>query len=499
MEERTFALTGLVTVVTIAYLLRWLRPSKYQLTHIPTIGPSAPILSYWGAFQALTKGCELTRQGYQKYRGKAFKIAEFNKWLVIVSGPQLIDELRRAPDDALSFLEATNETLELRFTAGPNVADNSYHVATVRGQFTRALTSLYPDIRDEVITACNDQLPPTDEWVSVVGYDTIMQIVARTSSRVFVGLPICRDPDYIALSIQFTIDLVLASNLLRQFPHFLKPMVARFLTRVPSSIERGMKHLEPEIKKRKEMVEQYGADYPDKPNDILSLLIDDADEEEGTVRNLVLRILVLDFAAIHTSTMTFTHALYHLALNPEYAKILRQEIDDVIEAEGWTKTAMGKMHKVDSFLKESQRMYSLGSVTMVRKAMKDFTFSDGTFIPEGTFVGSAVLPTQHEAEYYDDPDVFSPWRFADARVREGDSGKHTMVSTSAEYHPFGHGRHACPGRFFAANELKLMMVHLVTTYDIKLENEGVLPPTMNFGTGLMPNMKAKVLFRKRQS
>ena len=31
------------------------------------------------------------------------------RWHVIVSGPKLVDELRKAPDDVLSFLEATRE------------------------------------------------------------------------------------------------------------------------------------------------------------------------------------------------------------------------------------------------------------------------------------------------------------------------------------------------------------------------------------------------------
>lgn len=88
---------------------------------------------------------------------------------------------------------------------------------------------------------------------------------------------------------------------------------------------------------------------------------------------------------------------------------------------------------------------------MVRKAMKDFTFSDGTTIPEGTFVGVAVLATHHESDYYEDPDTFNPWRFSDMRSGEEDSGRHSMVSTSVEYHPFGHGRHAwcvSPSHFF---------------------------------------------------
>lgn len=52
---------------------------------------------------------------------------------------------------------------------------------------------------------------------------------------------------------------------------------------------------------------------------------------------------------------SFTHALYHLAAEPHYLKPLREEIEAVIAEEGWTKVAMTKMHKLDSFFKESQR------------------------------------------------------------------------------------------------------------------------------------------------
>jgi hypothetical protein len=56
-----------------------------------------------------------------------------------------------------------------------------------------------------------------------------------------------------------------------------------------------------------------------------------------------------------------------------------------------------------------------------------------------------------------------------------------------------------PGRFFAANELKAMLAHLVLTYDVKLEDEGVRPTDMWFGGACMPNQTAEVLFRKRQT
>ena len=45
--------------------------SQYQqLSHIPTIGPTAPLLTYWGAMQFFFKGKELVNQGYQKVSNK---------------------------------------------------------------------------------------------------------------------------------------------------------------------------------------------------------------------------------------------------------------------------------------------------------------------------------------------------------------------------------------------------------------------------------------------
>lgn len=43
----------------------------------------------------------------RQYKGTAFKVANLNRWLVIVSGPTLVEELRQAGDDELSSLEAT--------------------------------------------------------------------------------------------------------------------------------------------------------------------------------------------------------------------------------------------------------------------------------------------------------------------------------------------------------------------------------------------------------
>jgi hypothetical protein len=53
--------------------------------------------------------------------------------------------------------------------------------------------------------------------------------------------------------------------------------------------------------------------------------------------------------------------LYRLLTNPEYIEPLRQEVETVIREEDWTKAGIDKMHKMDSFLRETQRIDGISS------------------------------------------------------------------------------------------------------------------------------------------
>lgn len=55
--------------------------------------------------------------------------------------------------------------------------------------------------------------------------------------------------------------------------------------------------------------------------------------------------------------------MYNLAANLEYVEPLREEVENVVKSEGWTKAVMGKMVKLDSFLKESSRFSPGGAGT----------------------------------------------------------------------------------------------------------------------------------------
>ena len=78
----------------------------------------------------------------------------------------------------------------------------------------------------------------------------------------------------------------------------------------------------------------------------------------------------------------------------------------------------------------------------MRVVLKDLHFSDGTFIPVGTSIVAAASATHMDEENYDHPEIFNPWRFSNIREEDGEATKHQFVSTSVDYIPFGHGKHA---------------------------------------------------------
>ena len=273
-------------------------------------------------------------------------------------------------------------------------------------------------------------------------------------------------------------------------------------------------------------------------NDFVSWVIDESKGENKEDWTVVARVFNVNFASIHTSSMVsfarpydinmdrfvvqaVTQALFDLASNPECMKPLREEVEEVTKREGWTKAALDQMVKVDSFVKESQRLhpaavrellynvsihnfhhfYFYFKVMIGRYAMADYTFSDGTFIPAGTIVGVSSNSVHRDPQTYEDPLRFDGFRFVKMKERAAlDGYPHKifdMVTTNANFVGFGQGRHACPGRFFAAAEIKLLFAYIVTTYDIKLVDDA-RPLDFFRLNGIMPDPAAKVYFRRRQ-
>ncbi|ESK83522.1 cytochrome p450 [Moniliophthora roreri MCA 2997] len=366
LDRATLVASSLIALLTLKYVKAYRTRSKPDA--IPTVGPDGILSSYYTIWRYLFHGCELIEEGCRKYPGRAFKIPTLDGWQVVVNGPKLIDDIRRAPEKELSNLEAIEDLLKASYTISPALHNNPYHIEVIRTLLTRNIVPRFDDLRDEIVAAFNDNIPVKDHAV-----EAVHNIVVRTSNRMLVGLPLCRDPDYCDLNINFTVSVAISSALISLFPEALHPIVGRIFTKREHFFGRAMKHLGPIIEERLKMQQEYGKEWPDKPNDYISWLIDlmeyaAEDWQKGLVEDLVLRVLAVNFAAIHTTSMSFTHALYHLAANPHLAGPLREEVATTVGTKGWSKAAMVQTRLMDSFLKESQRhvgAFPLQSVTVL--------------------------------------------------------------------------------------------------------------------------------------
>ncbi|KAI6034738.1 cytochrome P450 [Pisolithus microcarpus] len=249
-------------------------------------------------------------------------------------------------------------------------------------------------------------MPPI-AWKSVPAVETVWEIVCRASNRVFVGLPLCRDHDWIDLNSRFAVDIATDANILNMFPKFLVPLVSKKLPNTATGIAHAMKHLNPIVKERLRCAGEREDDWSDKPNDILQWLIDK--KQESSTRQLTLHVLTINFALIH---VRLSPPLYNLAAYPQYVGPLREEVDALIWQHGWTKEAIVLMCKVDSFLAETQRLEGVLTSSVQRKVVKDLTLSDGTFVPEGTHLCIPTYVFHRDGAVYDNPGVFNPFRFS---------------------------------------------------------------------------------------
>ncbi|KAK0212153.1 cytochrome P450 [Desarmillaria ectypa] len=487
----------LATAFLLALQLRKAIITRAKLKGIPTVGSSGIVMSWIDAFRFVSHAKDIIQEGYRTHYGKAFRVPLLDKWMIVVSGAEKINDIRKSPSEQLSTVDAGQELFQFDYTIGKSLSADPYHAGVVRGPLTRNIGACFADVQDEIQAAFKDNIPMTEDWIEVPAYKTFLQIICRASNRMFIGSPLCRNRDYIKLNINYTISVITCAHLINLFPPLLKPIVGSIFTprrRAVAKMERLLGHI---IRERLQQDDVHGTDWPGKPNDILSWLIDatDGDRERRTVRDLATRLLAVNVAAIHTTSMTFTTALYALAAHSEYVQTLRGEVETVITEEGRTKAAMGRMRQLDSFLKESQRLYGgVGVFNMLRVVKKDFVFSDGTIVPAGNHLGVAAYSTHMDEKNYEDPLEFKPWRFSDKRKEEGESLRHQMVALDLEYVLFGNGRSACPGRFFAVNEIKALLSYILLNFDVKMDK---VPPPGWFLSDQFPNRSSKVLFRKR--
>jgi cytochrome P450 len=134
------------------------------------------------------------------------------------------------------------------------------------------------------------------------------------------------------------------------------------------------------------------------------------------------------------------------------------------------------------------------------------TLSTGHILPTGTrfcFPGWAInsagpsTPSSPSLNIKP-PSQFDAFRFSALRSLPGNENKHQFVTISPESVNFGQGSHACPGRFFASNEIKVVLIELLRHWDIRLKGGEGRPKNIYNGLTCGPDTGAEIEFRRRK-
>ncbi|KAI5459413.1 cytochrome P450 [Mariannaea sp. PMI_226] len=525
--------------------------------HIPRMGYQGS--GWWSkvrnSFTYFTKHRSWIQQGYYKY-GKqdvAFIApASIARPDDVILPRSQIAWMMDQPDNVLSADKAHGKILHSSYNfLGHNLERDAFGSRAMHKYLARHLPALIPAIEDEANRAVQDVLgSDTENWKSVNIWQLWLSIVPRITNRLLIGEPVCRNETFLGSMVAFVDDVVRNSFLLNMFPLVVHPLVGRLLA-LPNWIHwrKADSFISDLIKQRlhdmtqKQLGDPTYADWT-PPEDFITWDIRLAFTEQNRFEldpNIVSkRILPIEFAAIHTTALTGQSWMLDLLTTPPEAKVLDTLRDELLAQKplpsksivgdsssysgSWNKSALISLVRVDSSIRESQRLSNFAATLVERQVVSPdglYNPTLGWVIPQGAFVTVNLEGTHHDDDLYPEARSYDPWRYSRPReawedekkkreAERGANGKKSddevkeeartrglgMVTTSDAHLAFGHGRHACPGRFFVAHELKLIMAAILLNYDLKMIDHR--PQPQWFGGTIIPPLDACVEIRRRK-
>ncbi|CAI7635633.1 unnamed protein product [Penicillium bialowiezense] len=498
-QDARSTLVGAGLALVIAWALRYLlsKSSKLPIINKQSFFELGQISSKKGY---VSGAANLIKDGFTK-SAKGFRLVTDNGCQIVLS-PKYLEEIRQHPDlsrDKASARELMSHLPGFEVFREGSKDERILHDAVLT-KLTRTLGRVTEHLSHETALSFEKHWTDDHEWHAVPLRSSITQIIAQTSSRVFLGEKLCRDPEWLHITINYAVHVITATEQLRQWPHMLRHVVHWFLPtcrRLRQDMRDALGLILPLLKERKDEKDAARAagQKPVSYSDAIDWMEDTA---KGREYNPAISQLLLSMAAIHTSADMLTQVLFDIAGREELVTALREEIMTVVRDNGWHKISLYKLVLMDSTIKESQRLKPIAITPMRRLATKDVSLSDGMFIPKNTTI---LFPADAmwDPDFYENPEEFDPYRYM--RMRESPNRQAQtaaqLVSPSPNHLGWGFGQHACPGRFFAANELKIALCQLLLKYDFKLDQER-LPEIRRHGTSRTADPVAKLVIRRRE-
>ena len=236
------------------------------------------------------------------------------------------------------------------------------------------------------------------------------------------------------------------------------PRISKWTTR--NAVKIFNERVDSTISKRQNRIES----VEDVPDDLLTLLLKAEDEEasengdKATLTDEEVKDNIMTFigAGHETTARAMTWAFYLISQQPNLVNALRDEIDEVIDADVPSNEWADKMVLIRAVIEETMRLYPPAPI-IIREALEDDE-TMGEKIPKGTVTLISTYVLHRHNEFWQNPNVFKPERFLPQNREK--IQRHT-------YLPFGVGPRICIGAQFALQEAVIILASLVKRLDIE--------------------------------
>ncbi|KAI1497974.1 cytochrome P450 [Biscogniauxia marginata] len=444
---------------------------------------------------------ELLAEARKLYPNQIFRIMT-DLGDVVMLPPQFADEIQN--ESKLSFSKAFG----IDFHAGiPGFEistlvdlDIGLQQDLVKKRLTKSLAKITPILSDEAANALLTNFGASLEWSEVNIKDCLLDVVARISSRIFLGDQLCHNKQWLDITKQYTANFFVGATKLRVYPGIIRRFVHWYIPeckKLRTQLDEARRVITPVVEQRRKAQQAAVAAGQQVPefNDALEWA-----DQEATAKGIkcdpATFQLLLSTVAIHTTTDLLVQSMICIAQHPDIFQPLREEISQVLRSRGWTKSALSNMRLLDSVIKESQRVKPSSIASMRRHVEETFQLSNGLVLKKGTRT-QVDSRRMWDSDVHENPEQWDGYRFLRLRLDPKTEKMARLINTSPSHLGFGHGEHGCPGRFFAANEIKVVLCHLLIKYDWRLAPETNTKPVM---IGLLANANptAKIQILRRE-
>jgi len=500
-----FAAAGLF-LLQVLFLIVPGKPRNELWAKIDTVGvpPGGGIISWTFALvRSVTSMQETMREGYEKFSKSNKPFALPTMWTggaLVVLPPSMLHLLNKPRDEMSSFNALLDNAQFQYLMTDKDVWANTIHFDIVRKDLAQKnIGPLAGIMAEEWDVAFKSSWGDSKEGKVVNAWDSMLRVIAPAALRIMVGLPGCRDENYLKQSRLYANAVLVDATFINCLPPAVRPVVGRVLAlRARYHQRKLLKILVPMVEERMRQYEDNN-NQEDGPGDVIQWLIRVAKNhgpEQMTADKIAMRILALTSMFVFAIGWVFAHAVLDIYCSPsrdEFVSTLEIECRRVLaEHKGsLTKEAVDALFCVDSAVRESMRLNDVMVHLLPLEVIKGdaIDLGQGRRITAGSGVRT-VFPAQmvhKDPGIYQNPEQFDAFRFS----REFDASQQTspqqatkrelMTTVSTSFLPFGYGRHACPGRWFVALMVKQALAYVVLNYDVEVtKRPGKRKSILNF-------------------